>query len=264
MSIQPTIVNTCFGQLEVFTSGKGPTLVFVHGEEGQRGWLNHHKHLSQSFNLWAPTLPGIGHSQIPDWVQTVPHMSKLLLEALDKANISSCIIGGASLGGWIAAEMVSMDPNRFSGLILCASQGLPTGHLDTPDIFLTPYRRYIGLGYAHTDTDCYRTLWPEEIDDETVEADLETMELVARLAFKPYMYDRGLLSSVKRFNKPTLLVWGEKDIITPISVAEKFKSHLSQSMIKVIKNAGHYIHLEQPKEFTDAVISFNKMYLKGL
>jgi len=262
MPIEPTYLKTCFGTLEFFNQGKGPCLVFIHGEEGQRGWLRYHSYLSQSFNVWAPTLPGIGSSEIPDWVQSVPHISKMLLEALNEAGISSCIIGGASLGGWIAAEMASMDPDRFSALILCASQGLPTGHLDTPDIFLTPYRRYIGLGYANTDTDSFRSDWPEDIDDEAIELDLETMELVARLAFKPYMYDRALLSSIKRFNKPKLLIWGDKDNITPLIIAEKFKSNLSDSHLEIIKNTGHYIHLEKPKEFADTIISYNKTHLK--
>ena len=93
MQQKTKILETSFGAFEVLTGGDGPVLVFLHGEEGQRGWLSHHELLSQSFTVWAPTLPGLGASKKPDWVQTVPHMAKILLEALDQAGLVSCILG---------------------------------------------------------------------------------------------------------------------------------------------------------------------------
>lgn len=58
MSHETIILETVFGKLEVLTSGDGPLLVWLHGEEGQRGWLDHHRYLAESFSVWAPTLPG--------------------------------------------------------------------------------------------------------------------------------------------------------------------------------------------------------------
>ena len=258
MSHNTQILHTGYGSLEVLTGGNGPALVFLHGEEGQRSWLAHHEQLANSFSVWAPTLPGMGKSQRPDWVESVPDMAKIMLNALDKAGIGSCILGGASIGGWVAAEMASMDPDHFNGLVLAGSQGLPTGHLNTPDIFLTPYRRYISLGYADSTSDAFQTMWPEELSDEAVEQDLEIMELAARLGFKPYMYDRSLLPSLARFEKPVLLVWGDKDIITPQVIANQFKNGLAQATIKTIAAAGHYVHLEQPRNFVEAVAEFGE------
>ncbi len=181
--------------LHVFRGGSGLPLVWLHGEEGQRGWLPHHALLAERFSVWAPTLPGIGESVLPDWVQSVPDMSKLLLAALDAAGISSCMLGGVSMGGWIAAEMASMEPGRFAGLVLAGSQGTATGHLDTPDLFLMPYRRYLSFGYADPDSDAFSKMWEGELDDDEVTLDLKIMELAALLGFTPYMHDRSLLPS---------------------------------------------------------------------
>ena len=261
MSYNSTIKN-CYGSIEVLKNGDGNNLVFIHGEEGPRDCLPYHDHLSKSFSIWAPSLPGTGGSQLPEWVNSVSDISKVLLETLDKEKITTCIIVGCSLGGWIASEMVSMDPSRFSGLVLCGSQGLPTGHLDTPDIFLTPYRNYIALGYRKTDNHEFTNLWKKEPDDKEIETDLEIMELTARIAFKPYMYDRSLLPSLSRYAKPSLLIWGDNDIITPISIAEQFNSVLNNSKITIVKNAGHYVHLEMPKDFSNAINDFSKKILR--
>ena len=155
-----------------------------------------------------------------------------------------------------------MNPSRFTGLILVGSQGLPTGHLNTPDIFLSPYRRYISLGYAAPESDAYRSLWPDNADDDALSHDLEVMELAALLGFKPYMYDRGLVQSLARYKNPALLVWGDADIITPIAVADEFKSNLSGATIKTITDAGHYPHLEQPRKFAKVIADFGVKLFK--
>ncbi len=256
-------VSTGFSDLEVLIGGTGPNLMFLHGEEGQRGWLDHHAHLADNFTVIAPTLPGVGQSQRPGWLESVPDMAKVLLGALDELALESCILGGASMGGWIAAEMASMVPEKFGGLVLVGNQGQPTGHLDTPDLFLTPYRRYISLGYADPDAESFKTLWPDDPDDEGVAHDLEICELAARLGFKPYMYDRSLLPSLARFKNPSLLVWGNQDIITPAAIAEQFKDGLANAEIKFVAQAGHYVHLEQPQRFAEAFVEFAESLSSG-
>ena len=242
--------------LKVLRGGGGPPLVWLHGEEGQRGWLDHHARLAEHYSVWAPTLPGIGESALPQWVQGVRDMAKLLLAALDAGGIRRCILGGASMGGWIAAEMASMEPRRFSGLVLAGSQGTATGHLDTPDLFLMPYHRYLSFGYANPASDAFREMWEGEFDDEVVTMDLEVMELAALLGFKPYMHDPSLLPSLSRYTNPALVVWGDQDVITPAPVADLFIRALPNGERATIAGAGHYVHLEKPLAFAEAIIDF--------
>ena len=251
-----TITLNGLAPLEVLQGGRGPKLVWLHGEEGQRGWLPHHARLAERFTVLAPTLPGIGASVLPEWVSGVRDMAKLLLAALDRGGIGNCILGGASMGGWIAAEMASMEPGRFAGLVLAGSQGTATGELNTPDLFLMPYRRYLSFGYNDARSAAFQDLWAGEPDDEAVTQDLEVLELSALLGFKPYMHDRSLLPALARFANPALVVWGANDVITPPVVAERFVNALPAAEPVTIADAGHYAHLERPAEFADAVIEF--------
>ena len=241
---------------EVLTGGGGPPLLFLHGEEGQHGWLPHHSALAEKFHVAAPTMPGLAGSGRPTWVDTVPSLAKTYLALLDRMGWKQCILAGASLGGWIAAEMASMEPARFKALVLIGAQGFPTGAYDVPNIFLTPYRRYISFGYADPNGAAFRDMWGEAPTEDAAEHDLEVMEMAALVGFKPYMHDRSLSGSLARFSNPALLLWGEEDRLTPRPAALAFKEALPDAHLALVPGAGHYVHLEQPESCAAAIKDF--------
>ena len=55
---------------------------------------------------------------------------------------------------------------------------------------------------------------------------------------------------------PTLVLWGEDDAITPLSMAHAFHRKIAGSRLQVIARCGHLPPLEQPDEFVAAVTSF--------
>ena len=59
-----------------------------------------------------------------------------------------------------------------------------------------------------------------------------------------------------RIAVPTLLVWGDSDARSPLSVARQFKDAIPHAELEVISGAGHVSNLEQPGAFNDAVRTF--------
>ena len=59
-----------------------------------------------------------------------------------------------------------------------------------------------------------------------------------------------------RIAVPTLLIWGEADARSPLSVARQFANAIPNAELKVIPDAGHISNLEQPGSFNDAVRTF--------
>jgi pimeloyl-ACP methyl ester carboxylesterase len=55
---------------------------------------------------------------------------------------------------------------------------------------------------------------------------------------------------------PTLLIWGEQDVRSPLSVARQFERAIPDTKLVVIPDAGHVSNLEQPERFNDAVRHF--------
>src|SRR5262249_11121774 len=59
-----------------------------------------------------------------------------------------------------------------------------------------------------------------------------------------------------RIAVPALLIWGELDVRSPLSVARQFQRAIHDAELIVLPGAGHMSHLEQPGPFTAAVREF--------
>ncbi len=59
-----------------------------------------------------------------------------------------------------------------------------------------------------------------------------------------------------RITVPTLLIWGEQDVRSPLSVAHQFERAIPDTQLVVIRGAGHVSSLERPEEFNAAVREF--------
>jgi pimeloyl-ACP methyl ester carboxylesterase len=59
-----------------------------------------------------------------------------------------------------------------------------------------------------------------------------------------------------RIAVPTLLIWGELDARSPLSVARQFEQAMPDTKLVVIPSAGHLSNLERPERFNQAVREF--------
>ena len=63
-----------------------------------------------------------------------------------------------------------------------------------------------------------------------------------------------------RIAVPTLLIWGELDARSPLTVARQFQAAIPEAELVVIPHAGHVSNLERPKPFNDAVREFCRVH----
>ena len=100
-------------ELELFEAGDGPALLFLHGGQGFSPAQPFVPALSAGRRLIAPSHPGFGKSSLPDWLDQVDDIAHIYLELLDRLALDKVDIVGCSIGGWIAAELVSKMPRLF-------------------------------------------------------------------------------------------------------------------------------------------------------
>jgi pimeloyl-ACP methyl ester carboxylesterase len=65
-------------------------------------------------------------------------MAYLVLELADRLGLPRFDVLACSFGGWVAAELAAMAPERVRRLVLCAPYGVkvgPSDRLDIPDLF---------------------------------------------------------------------------------------------------------------------------------
>src|SRR5262245_34582638 len=125
-------------RLPMVEGGQGRPLLWLHGEEGldpQAAFLDG---LAAHGRVLAPTHPGFGRSLDADGIDTVDDLSYLYLDFLAARDLRGAVVIGASLGGWIAAEMAVKCGERLAALVLVAPMGIKVGDRETrdiPDIF---------------------------------------------------------------------------------------------------------------------------------
>ena len=244
--------------VQLVKGGTGEPLLILHGEMGHPGWLRYHEGLAQGNTLHIPSHPGFGKSERLDWIMNMRDMAGWYLEALDDMGLDQVNIMGFSLGGWLAAEMATMNPQQFKKLVLVGAAGIkpPTGEIY--DMFLVVATEYITDSFLDpASTQEFKDICPDEPTPEQAEAWEVAREQAARLSWKPYMHYRGLPNLISRLKRlPTLVVWGKEDPIIPLSAGEVFHQSIKGSRLVVLDNCGHHPEVEKPDEFVKIVQDF--------
>jgi non-heme chloroperoxidase len=66
----------------------------------------------------------------------------------------------------------------------------------------------------------------------------------------------GLYEDVSQIASPALLLWGDRDAITPRTEQEAFLRALPTGRLEVYEGIGHALHWEQPERFAADVTAF--------
>ena len=242
--------------LELWEGGDGPPLLFLHGAGGFRAEDPFVGLLSRQRRVMAPSHPGFGGSVLPDWLDRPDDVAILYLELLAQLGHAQVDVIGCSLGGWIAAELASLVPERFRRLVLVGPVGVKLGSRDTldiPDIFAMPAASVEKLLYH--DPDRHRAD-PSKQSDEQLATMLRNRETTALLAWEPYMHNPKLRHRLHRVRCPALLLRGESDGLISAAYLEGYARLFPDARIATIAAAGHVPQIEQPAAFAETVLAF--------
>lgn len=248
-----SIVNT---NLEVFEAGSGKPLMFLHGGQGLVSSDPFLKLLSEKHKVVAPSHPGFGKSDLPEWLDAVDDIAHIYLEFMDRKSFGQVDLVGCSIGGWIAAEMATKAPERFRRVVLAAPIGVkvgPSNKLDIPDIFAMPESSVQQLLYhspekAHVDVDA--------MSDDELAIRVRNRQTLAFLTWEPWMHNPKLKHRLGRVTSPVLFLRGESDGLVSAEYVKAYASLFPNSSSDSIQEAGHALSFEQPAAFAAKVISF--------
>ncbi len=123
------------GKIQYRRGGSGPALVYLHSATGEGEGLELLDLLAARFDVIAPMFPGFGESDGLDQIDDMEDATFHLLDVLERLDIERPILVGASLGGWMAAEVATRYPERVDRLVLVNPAGLYIPGAEIKDIF---------------------------------------------------------------------------------------------------------------------------------
>jgi pimeloyl-ACP methyl ester carboxylesterase len=242
--------------LELFESGRGKPVLFLHGGGGFDPRQPFVAPLSERRRILVPSHPGFGKSDLPDWLDAVDDIAYVYLELMDLLNFSEIDLIGCSIGGWIAAEMATKSPERFTRIVLVSPVGIkvgPSDKLDIPDIFAMPESEVQRLLYHDAERMKRDTA---TMTDEELALIFRARETLALLTWEPWMHNPKLRRRLRRITAPVLFIRGESDGLVSAAYLDAYRGMLPNAHAMTVKAAGHVPQLEQPEAFSTAVIDF--------
>ena len=244
-------------QLEVVEGGHGRPLVWLHGEEGLDPEAPFLDRLAGHGRLVAPSHPGFGHSPDADDIETVDDLSYLYLDLLAARDLRDAVLIGASLGGWIAAEVAVKCADRLAGLVLVAPLGIKVGDRETrdiPDIFALHPDEVARLHYRDPDR---FSVDLTALSEDRLTVIARNRVATAQYAWEPYFHNPRLRRRLRRIAVPTLLLWGADDrFVSADYYGAAYRAAIPGARLETIERAGHFPHLEAPDALAERVERF--------
>lgn len=243
--------------------GTGPPIVLIHGYPFNRSlWTEQTEALNSKYRVVAPDLRGFGESDSSEGTATMARMAEDVAALMDALAIEQAVIGGLSMGGYVALAFARMFPARVKALVLAdtraqadSEEGKQTRHQQA--------EKALSEGMAGIAD----AMLPKLLTPETVSKRPELVKRVRdmMLKTKPDGAAAALLGMAERDDQtefissirvPALILVGREDAITPVADSEKMQSRIEGSRLVVIENAGHVSNLEQTEQFNDALLGF--------
>lgn len=250
--------------------GSGPDLVLLHGigVSSARVWQFVLPSLAEGYRVLVYDLRGFDRSANPSGTQTVTNHTADLIALLDKLGITKAHIAGFSFSGLMALELALEKPELVRSLILIGtSAGLPSrmrvfyqkrvemvendgmaayAEYHSKEVFTSQFLT------SHADTAAW---YHDQFVSTNRNQEAYTGALLA-------MLDIRFQERLAELNCPVLLISGANDKSPMNSGSEHLGEIITlhrliqRSELVIIPESGHYVQIDQPEAFTEAVQSF--------
>ncbi|WFE35768.1 alpha/beta fold hydrolase [Micromonospora sp. WMMD975] len=247
-------------------TGDGPPVVLLHGiGRTLDDFTALHAALAQDHRVLAVDLPGHGGSAPLDGPHTLPALAGAVAGFLDAAGVTGpAHLVGNSLGGAVAMRVAADAPHRVADLALLDSAGF--GREVTVALRLLAVRPLARLLLRPHPAIARRTeraifFDPAYVTDERVATALAVArqphaarvirELVRHLGTWRGVRPRWraeLLDAVAALDLPTLLVWGDRDLILPAAHLAYARTRLPGARAHLFRDTGHMPQIERTIE----------------
>lgn len=243
--------------------GEGLPLVLIHGFPHDHAlWAPQQTGLSVAARVITPDLRGFGRQEDVPETMTMDEHARDIKALLDQLGIERAVIGGLSMGGYVALAFAELFPHALRGLLLCNTRAVADSE---------PARkaRYVTAGRAMAEglAGIADEMAPKMISEHSARRHPQLIgnvrAMIARqssaataasargMALRP---DRTpMLASIQA---PTLIITGSADTLIPPSDSEDMAARIPGSELVTIPEVGHLSNLEDPEAFNAAVRKF--------
>lgn len=265
IAFEPRTIDAGGIETSYLEAGSGETVLMLHGSgpgvSALANWQHNIPMLAQRFHVLAPDILGFGTTERPeDIVYSLRTWTDHVWAFMDARGIEKARIIGNSLGGRIALQMATDQPDRIAKMVL----------MGAPGVGMTPTEGLAALRAYEPSHDAMRELLRNyfAVDPAMITDDLVKIRYEASIADGAYEAYRAMFfdprhsgselgiteNEVRAIATPILLIHGREDKVVPLQVSVTMLGLLSNADLHVFSACGHWTQIERADEFS-AVVS---------
>jgi 3-oxoadipate enol-lactonase len=217
---------------------------------------------AHGWRVLAPHLRGFGGGGTGPPASTVDEYAGDVIDLLDALHVQDAVIGGLSMGGYVAFAILRRAPRYARGLILADTRS----QADTPE-GLEGRKRMLQLLAEKGPSGVVDDMMPKLLGASTRATKPAQSDRVRALALSnpPEAIAGGIRALMTRpdstpllrtIHCPTLVVVGEEDVLTPPALSEEMHRAIAGAELATVPRAGHLSSFEQPDAFNSALAAF--------
>lgn len=244
-------------------AGSGQPLVLLHAFPlSSAMWLEQRELLGSRCRVITPDQRGFGGSALGADEPSLAACADDVIALLDGLGLDRVVLGGLSMGGYVAMELLRRAPERVSALLLADTKA----SADAPEAREGRLRTAEVVERDGTDS-LAETMLPVLLGSTTLETRAAVAGRVRGLvAAAPApavawasraMADRpDSVDVLRATDVPALVVVGDEDALSPVAQAQQMVDALPQGRLAVLPAAGHLTAVEDPAAFAAVVGGF--------
>ncbi len=267
------------------TIGGGEPLVIVHGGPG----LGHDylyepfKQLSDQYQLIFYDQRGCGRSE--EFKKGTPITIDTMVEDLEEIrkefSVDKMNLVGQSWGATIALNYIFKYPEKVKNLILLEPapgsseyltqiqqtiiKRLPKDDMEklikisqSPELKTNPevFKEFMNI---RMNTYFFDSSFAKKKKFDYFDSDRIKKFFASSANFGPYLINFNLYEKMKDINCPTLIIHGDYDVI-PTEAIERMGKEIKNSEVHIVKDCGHFVHIEKPETYFNTIRAFLKLY----
>jgi pimeloyl-ACP methyl ester carboxylesterase len=216
----------------------------------------------RGWRVIAPQLRGFDGGTNDPPASTVDDYAADVIDLLDTLHIDEAVIGGVSMGGYVAFAMFRHAPRYFQGIFLADTKSPG----DTPE-GVEGRKKMLRLVEEKGAAAVADEMLPKLLGETTRRTRPEVVERARGLildnstqaiagAVRALMTRPDSTPLLPTIHCPALILVGEEDTVTPKAAAEEMHRGIAGSRMSTIPGAGHLTNLEDPLAFNSALAEF--------
>jgi 3-oxoadipate enol-lactonase len=248
-------------KLDHAVAGQGPAIVLLHGFANDRTlWDPQVEALRGRWRVIVPSLRGFGDSPDTDGAPvSMDTYADDVVALLDELGIERAVVGGISMGGYVALSLALRHGHRLRGLVLAGTRAAA----DPPE--WAAYREQMVRTVRERGAEAVVENYGDKpfapgcslaVKDRlrTMIRRQPTQGLASGTLGMARRPDRS--KDLARIGVPTLVVHGTEDAYVPIAEAQAMQRAIPDARFVAIAGAGHLCNADHPVEFNAALEAF--------